>query len=72
MTDDEAIMATNALKDWFKSQGLLPHEAVLCAERFIANMILANQDYGGAIEAKIDTTTDRIRRHIALKLLSNT
>lgn len=70
MTHSDAIAATNALKDWMKSQGLKPHEGVYIAERFIANMMLANMQFGKDLEEKLEASNDRIRKIVAIKLMS--
>lgn len=60
----DAMEASQALKDWLKSQDIEPPHAVITMEIFLAQMILANAKGPADIEEKIKLIQDSVRFYI--------
>jgi hypothetical protein len=60
---EDLIGATIALMDWFRSQGILPHEAILVVQMFIAELCVANE-HCSPIDKKLEHTITSIRELI--------
>lgn len=57
--------ASDAMQDWCLSQDLLPADAVMVAEMFIARMIAANGTSSVNFEAKFDLVDRSVRSYTA-------
>lgn len=68
-THNDLISASQALKEWFISQDLQPHEAVIVIQHFMALMMIDNAKNGGTpIFDKIKTHVESIMGFIELDL----
>lgn len=65
MTEAEAIQACEALKQWFISQEIPPHEGMVLLCRFAAYMTIDNAISGENIEYKLKLIDTTIRAFIA-------
>lgn len=61
MNEDDVHAAVLALRDWFKSQNILPHESMIVMMLFIARMIRVNRN-NYSTEQKLEDIMSDIRK----------
>lgn len=65
MTEADEIAACEALKQWFISQEIPPHEGMVLLCRFAAYMTIDNATSGENLERKLKLINTTIRTFIA-------